>query len=398
MLRTAGRVLLVTGLVLGAVVPGSAAHAAPVAPKGTVPGLDVSEWQGPNVDWKEIADDGARFAIIRATRGVSPVDGDPNAYVDKYFAVNQAGARANGILQGAYHFASPHRSGGAPQADFFVDNGGGWTRDGKSLPGALDMERDPYADLPKVKGVRQDCYNLKPDQMINWIRDFSRQYFVRTGRYPMIYTNQSWWKNCTSSEAEPNGTAAFNLTNPLWVANYKEKVTVPAMPGGFEKYTFWQFWNGNDKPLFPGDQNLFPGTYKQLLAFARKADKPVAYVGVKGKANKKFRRGKSATYTIQVGNGGPDDSGKVTVNVRLPKGVKHQKAGTKACKRTSYGLKCTWSNLKDDQLVKFTYRVKVTNGLKAGAKPVLRLSISAPGALDPYKKNNTAKVKATVTR
>ncbi|GAA0959450.1 GH25 family lysozyme [Actinocorallia libanotica] len=397
MLRAAGRMSIVAGLVLGALVPGSAAQAAPVAPKGTVPGLDVSEWQGPKVNWKKIADDGARFAIIRATRGVSPVDGDPNAYVDKYFAVNRDGARANGILQGAYHFASPHRSDGATQANFFVDNGGGWTRDGKSLPGALDMERDPYATLPKVKDLRQDCYNLTPEQMINWIRDFSRQYFVRTGRYPMIYSNQSWWKNCTSSPQEPNGTAAFNLTNPLWVANYKEKVTAPAMPGGFDKYTFWQFWNGNDKPLFPGDQNLFPGTYKQLLAFAKKADKPVAYVGVKGQASKKFRRGKNATYAVQVGNGGPDASGKVTLTVRLPKGVKHRKVWSKACKRTSYGLKCTWSNLKNGQLVKFTYGVKVTKSLKAGAKPVLKLSVSAPSTLDFYKKNNTAKVKAKVT-
>ena len=397
MLRAAGRVLIVTTLALGAVIPGSVAQAAPVAPKGTVPGLDVSEWQGPNVNWKKIAADGAKFVIIRATRGTSPVDGDPGAYVDKYFQVNQAGARANGLLQGAYHFASPHKSDGATQANYFVDNGGGWTRDGKSLPGALDMERDPYAELPKVQGLRQDCYNLTPQQMIDWIRAFSRQYFARTGRYPMIYSNQSWWKNCTSSPQEPTGTAAFDLTNPLWVANYKEKVTAPAMPGGFTKYTFWQFWNGNDKPKFPGDQNLFPGTYQQLVAFAKKADKPVAYVGVRGKASK-FKRGKNATYTIQVGNGGPDGSGKVTVYVKLPKGVKHRKVWTKACKRASYGLKCTWSNLKDDQLITFTYGVKVTTSLKAGAKPVLNLSVQAPGVLDPYKKNNAAKVKATVTR
>jgi len=397
-LRRTGRVLIVAGLVLGSVLPGTVAQAAPVAPKGTVPGLDVSEWQGPNVNWKKIAADGAKFAIIRATRGVSPVDGDPNAYVDKYFAVNREGARANGLIQGAYHFASPHRSDGATQANFFIDNGGGWTRDGKSLPGALDMERDPYATLPKVKGLRQDCYNLTPEQMINWIRDFSRQYFKRTGRYPMIYTNQSWWKNCTSSEKEPNGTAAFNLTNPLWVANYREKVTAPAMPGGFDKYTFWQFWNGDDKPKFPGDQNLFPGTYQQLVAFAKRADKPVAYVGVKGKAAGKFRLGKNAVYTIQVGNGGPDDSGKVTVQVRLPKGVKHAKVWTKACKRTSYGLQCTWSNLKDDKLVTFKYRVKVTKSLKVGAKPVLKLSVKAPSVLDPYPKNNTAKVKVKITK
>lgn len=397
MLRTAGRVLIVTGMVLGTVLPGSVAQAAPVAPQGTVPGLDVSEWQGAKVNWKKIADDGAKFVIIRATRGVSPVDGDPNAYVDKYFEINRQGARANGLIQGAYHFASPHRSDGASQADFFVNSGGGWTRDGKSLPGALDMERDPYASLPKVAGVRQDCYNLTSQQMIDWIKSFSQRYFVRTGRYPFIYSNQSWWKNCTASANEPNGTAAFNLTNPLWVANYKEKVTTPAMPGGFDKYTIWQFWNGDDKPRFPGDQNLFPGTYKQLVAFAKKADKPVAYVGVKGKAGK-LRRGKNATYTIQVGNGGPEASGKVTVHVKLPKGVKHRKVWTKACKRVSYGLKCVWSNLKDDQLVKFNYGVKVTQSLKVGAKPVLKLSVSAPGVLDPYKKNNTAQVKAKVTR
>lgn len=54
--------------------------------------------------------------------------------------MNWAGAVANNITRGAYHFAHPNVSTGAVQANYFLANGGRWTPDGLTLPGAIDLE------------------------------------------------------------------------------------------------------------------------------------------------------------------------------------------------------------------------------------------------------------------
>lgn len=50
------------------------------------------------------------------------------------------GATNAGVIRGAYHFARPDISSGATQATYFTTNGGGWSADGITLPGALDIE------------------------------------------------------------------------------------------------------------------------------------------------------------------------------------------------------------------------------------------------------------------
>src|SRR5262245_48071429 len=58
-------------------------------------GLDVSHFQG-TVDWPQVAQAGYGFAFIKATDGIT--------YTDPMFAQNWAGAKAAGLLRGAYHF------------------------------------------------------------------------------------------------------------------------------------------------------------------------------------------------------------------------------------------------------------------------------------------------------
>jgi len=59
--------------------------------------------------------------------------------------------------------AIPDNSTGAAQADYFVANGGGWTGDGRTLPGMLDIEYNPYG---------AECYGLTQSQMVSWISSF----------------------------------------------------------------------------------------------------------------------------------------------------------------------------------------------------------------------------------
>ncbi|MQA61893.1 MAG: lysozyme [Actinophytocola sp.] len=200
-------------------------------------GIDVSRWQG-KVDWQYWWDKGKRFAYIKATEGVSYTS---PTYRDQY-----DGAAGVGMIRGAYHFALPDVSGGAKQAEYFVDNGGQWTSDGKTLPGVIDLEYNPYGE---------SCYGKTQSQMATWIKDFADTYHRRTSRDPVIYTSNSWWQKCVGS------ARSFAATSPLWVARYSD--SVGPLPGDWDYYTFWQYSNE------PIDQNRFNGSMARLKVLAR---------------------------------------------------------------------------------------------------------------------------------
>ncbi|KAF8650930.1 hypothetical protein AX16_005028 [Volvariella volvacea WC 439] len=203
-------------------------------------GIDVSSWQG-NVDWNYAKSQGVSFAFIKATEGTG--------YKNPYFSSQYTGATNVGIIRGGYHFALPDRSSGAAQATYFLSNGGGWSADGITLPGALDIEYNPYGAT---------CYGLTQAAMVSWIRDFSNTYFSRTGRYPVIYTTTDWWRTCTGNNN------SFGSTNPLWIASWGS--SIGTLPAGWAYTTFWQY---ADSGPVPGDQNLFNGDSAGLLRMAR---------------------------------------------------------------------------------------------------------------------------------
>ena len=59
-------------------------------------GIDVSVWQGPDIDFKKVKADGINFVIIRA--GI-------NTATDKYFESNYKKAKAAGLNVGVYWYA-----------------------------------------------------------------------------------------------------------------------------------------------------------------------------------------------------------------------------------------------------------------------------------------------------
>ncbi|WP_298593505.1 GH25 family lysozyme, partial [uncultured Rothia sp.] len=114
-------------------------------PSGGTLGMDVSSHQQ-NVDWASAYAAGSRFAYVKATEG--------GYYTNPYFAQQYNGSAASGMVRGAYHFANPRTSSGADQARYFVQNGGGWSADGQTLPGLLDIEFNPYSTYGNT------CYNM----------------------------------------------------------------------------------------------------------------------------------------------------------------------------------------------------------------------------------------------
>ena len=205
------------------------------AAQDSVEGIDVASHQG-NVDWRAQWDDGKRFAYVKATEGTG--------YENPYFAQQYNGSYDIGMIRGAYHFALPDTSSGAEQATYFVENGGGWSADGKTLPGALDIEYNPYGST---------CYGLSQSAMVDWIADFTSTYRELTGRDPMIYTTTDWWSTCTGNSAE------FDQ-NPLWVARYSG--SVGELPASWSFHTIWQYSSD------PIDQNRFNGSMDRLKAMA----------------------------------------------------------------------------------------------------------------------------------
>jgi GH25 family lysozyme M1 (1,4-beta-N-acetylmuramidase) len=231
--RAAAALLGTVALSVAALVSAQSASASVVL------GMDVSSYQG-NVNWSTAYANGARFAYVKATEGTG--------YTNPYFAQQYNGSYNVGMIRGAYHFARPDVSSGATQADYFVAHGGGWSGDGKTLPGALDIEYNPYGAT---------CYGLSQASMVSWIRAFSNEYYARTTRYPTIYSTTDWWTTCTGNNS------GFGSTSPLWIARYAS--SAGTLPAGWGYYTFWQ---NADSGVFPGDQDQFNGAYSQLQAIA----------------------------------------------------------------------------------------------------------------------------------
>lgn len=211
-------------------------------PSWGILGQDVSNHQ-PNINWAAQYAGGSRFSWMKTSEGTT--------YVDPTFSKHYMGARDAGLVTGGYHFALPSQSSGRTQAEIFIKNGGGWTADGKTLPGMLDLEYNPYPSLGNT------CFGMSQSQLKAWTWDFMNTYKEKTGRYPTIYSTTDWWNTCMG------GTGEFKAA-PLHIANYS---TGPGfMPGGSTSFDVWQF---SSVAPFAGDSNVFNGSQAELDNFVR---------------------------------------------------------------------------------------------------------------------------------
>lgn len=221
---------------------GTASPSNTVSPQSTVPqlpGIDISGYQG-NVNWTAVAPN-IDFVYIKATEGTY--------YTNPYFTQQYNGSYSHGLIRGSYHFGIPNNSSGTSQADYFIAHGGGWSGDGKTLPGALDIEYNPYGS---------ECFGFSASSMVNWIWNFVNEYAAREHVYPPIYSTTDWWKTCTGNYS------GFGAFDPLWIANYSAGGGGP-LPAGWGFYTFWQYASSGSQP---GDQDVFNGAFSRLQALA----------------------------------------------------------------------------------------------------------------------------------
>ena len=215
---------------------GTRSSLATAAPTGySVTGIDVSNHQG-TIDWATVKAGGARFAYMKATEGIT--------YDDPYYPANVAGAWANGILAGPYHYGRPDRSDGATQADHLLRYSR-YVNDGRTMLPMLDME-NPWDTSTGL----DDCYDLTAAEMVKWISDFVNRIYTRTGQKTMIYTSAYWFDTCTGSSTALAG-------NPLFIADWNGLNAPSTLPAGWTRWTLWQYSNTG---ALPGDQDVFNGT------------------------------------------------------------------------------------------------------------------------------------------
>lgn len=196
-------------------------------------GIDVSEHNG-LIHWPGVASrmGMSGFAYLKATEG--------GRGVDRQYASNRAGANAQGLLSGAYHFFSPVTPV-AQQVANFCDTVGSVKGD---LPPMLDVEQP---------GLAQPDYAAAVAAWLQQVGD-------RLGCVPGIYTNARIWHDCV-------GAFTPFLAHPLWIAHYTPGPS-PALPAGASSYAFWQFTdtgvvNGIAGPV---DMSRFAGSAEQLQA------------------------------------------------------------------------------------------------------------------------------------
>jgi lysozyme len=197
---------------------------------GQVQGIDVSHAQQ-TVDWNAVRQAGKVFVFIKATDGIT--------YTDPLFAANWSGAKAAGLLRGAYHFYETNDDPTA-QAENFLNVV-------KLEPGDLP----PVVDIERTKGGESAGQIVKDLQ--TWLGVVEQA----TGRVPVIYTGPGYWDSL--------GTSAFGRY-PLWVAEYG--VQSPKLPAGWARWTFWQSSESGTAAGVAGpvDLDVFNGTLAELEA------------------------------------------------------------------------------------------------------------------------------------
>lgn len=201
----------------------------------TIKGVDVSYYE-PSIDWARARADGIEFAFIRVSDGLS--------FLDPKFASHWAGAKAAGVIRGAYQFFRPAEDPIA-QADLLLAH-----------MGPLEA-----GDLPPVIDVEVDG-GLAPDAVAASVRAWVARVTAALGRPPIIYAGLYSWHDLTGN--------ADLTASPLWVAQWTS-AACPDIPTPWQSWMFWQYSATDHVAGIDGetlDVNVYDGTRDDLLAFA----------------------------------------------------------------------------------------------------------------------------------
>lgn len=197
-------------------------------------GIDVSHHQG-RIDWPVVAASGQAFAFIKASEGAD--------FQDTRFAENWRGARAAGLVTGAYHyftFCAP----GLLQAENFLAVA---PREPLALPPAVDVE------------YTGNCVGWENvDEIRRELHTFVRHSEAQLGHALLLYTTEDVWRELVPPELREH---RYWLRS-LW-----------GQPGDDLDWRFWQFSDTGSVPGVRGavDLNVFAGSAADWARFLPQA-------------------------------------------------------------------------------------------------------------------------------
>ena len=177
-------------------------------------GIDVSEFQGGDIDWKQVKDSGIEFVIVRV--GYRAYGESGELVKDAMFEQNIEGALEAGLEVGVYFFSQAITPGEAVEEAEFV----------------LDLIR-PYKitgpvvyDTEEIKGDTARTDGNTRQEFTNYCKVFCDT-VEHAGYDSMIYANMKWMAFTLDME---------ELTDyDFWYADYHE------LPQNPYDYTIWQY-------------------------------------------------------------------------------------------------------------------------------------------------------------
>ncbi|NWL89549.1 1,4-beta-N-acetylmuramidase [Paenibacillus sp. 79R4] len=218
---------------------------------GNAQGIDVSHWNGV-IDWPKVAASGISFAFIKATQNS----------VDKRFIDNVKGAKAAGLLIGAYHYL-----------DEKVTTAEAAKAAAKAFYNAIQSAGVKF-DLPPVLDYESKLGSLSTSGATAVAKAFLSEIERLTGFTPILYTYPAFISNFS-------GLSQY----PLWIARYSTQT--PADASGWKRWEFWQYSDGQAGGYLPSgsrkvngingkvDLNEFEGTTAELrIKYGPKKEEP----------------------------------------------------------------------------------------------------------------------------
>ncbi|GAA0390635.1 glycoside hydrolase family 25 protein [Paenibacillus motobuensis] len=196
--------------------------------KGNAQGIDVSHWNG-KIDWAKVAANGISFAFIKATQNS----------VDKMFLENAKGAKAAGLLIGAYHYLDNKVT----------------TPDAAKAAARMFYNAIQFAgvkfDLPPVLDYESKSDSLSAVGATAVAKAFLGEIERLTGVTPILYTYPAFIGNFS-------GLSQY----PLWIARYSTQT--PADASGWKRWEFWQYSDGQSGGTLPNGSRIVGGINGQV--------------------------------------------------------------------------------------------------------------------------------------
>lgn len=260
-------------------------------------GVDISGWQR-GIDLGRVKSEGYDFCIVKATEGPYP---DGTSFTNPAYAEQMHGAKAAGLIVGAYHFLveTPAKA----QVDHFLNVVG----DVADKILVVDYEAYPTAGYSHL------------DPTMKTLEAFIAELRRRTGGHPIVvYAGQGYWNS-----PPPNGPIT-HLDVTTWDAWYQhmrpgygsalyEEARAAGMGWGKrwgdQEPVFWQFSQAGKVAGLQIDVDAFQGTRDQLLALIGSQSALQAPTSETGGEVQEDKIPANPSDRPPVGNGAPRKAG-----------------------------------------------------------------------------------------